>query len=54
MRLIAYSLAGTPPRDAALLSMNFLQYSLAFPILAWACLITTLLNHAAVLFRDIK
>lgn len=54
MRLIVYGVAGTFLLESALLSMNFLQYSLAFPVMAWVCLLTLLLSHAAVLFRGVK
>lgn len=37
-----------------MLSMNFLQYSIAFPIMAWVCLLTTILCQVAVFFRELK
>jgi hypothetical protein len=34
--------------------MNFLQYSVFMPVMAWICLVTILINHAALFVKDAK
>lgn len=34
--------------------MNFLQYSIFMPILAWISLVTILINHSAIFVKEAK